>query len=426
MLNTKDTIAINPREQRGQQIAATAKIKQTDKGWVVPSQSRRGSYLVTRAGAHYECGCPDYETRRQACKHIYAVELTIQREVTQREETTRCNGQVTHTLTTTVKTTKRVTYRQDWPAYNRAQTQEKAAFQVLLHDLCQGIQELEQTRGRPRHSPADLVFSAAFKVYSTFSGRRFMTDLREAHAKGHISKAPHYNSIFRCFESAALTPLLRELITVSSLPLKAVETDFAVDSSGFSTCRFVQWFNARYGHEQDNHDWLKLHLMCGVKTNIVTSVEVSGRHEHDAPFWPGLVETTARHFTLNDVSGDKAYSSKENLEAVARLGGTPFVPFKYAKAVGAPDSVWVKMWHFYQLHRERFLGHYHQRSNAESTFNMIKAKFGSALRSKTDAALLNEALLKVLCHNICCVIQSMHELGIKPRFAATADALASP
>ena len=421
MLNSKDTIAVNPREQRGQQIAATAKIKQTDKGWVVPSQSRRGSYLVTQAGAHYECGCPDYETRRQACKHIYAVEITIQREVTQREETTRRNGHVTHTLTTTVKTTKRVTYRQDWPAYNQAQTHEKAIFQTLLHDLCQRISEPPQTMGRPRLPASDMVFAAAFKVYSTFSGRRFMTDLREAQAKGHIGKLPHYNSIFNYLEMPELTPLLRQMITLSSLPLKAVEVDFAVDSSGFSTCRFVQWFNARYGHEQDNHDWLKLHLMCGVKTNVVTAVEVSGRNDHDAPFWPGLVQTTARHFQINEVSGDKAYSSKANLEAVAQLGATPFVPFKYATAVGEPDSIWVRMWHYYQFNRERFLGHYHKRSNAESTFNMIKAKFGSALRSKTDVALINEALCKVLCHNICCVIQSMYELGIKPKFAAVAS-----
>jgi transposase len=67
---------------------------------------------------------------------------------------------------------------------------------------------------------------------------------------------------------------------------------------------------------------------------------------------------------------------------------------------------------------DEFLGHYHQRSNIEATFNMIKAKFGSALRSKTDTALVNELLLKVLCHNICCVIQSMHELGISPMFPA--------
>jgi len=37
-------------------------------------------------------------------------------------------------------------------------------------------------------------------------------------------------------------------------------------------------------------------------------------------------------------------------------------------------------------------------------------------RSKTETAQVNEALCKVLAHNICCLIQSMYELNIKPDF----------
>jgi hypothetical protein len=48
---------------------------------------------------------------------------------------------------------------------------------------------------------------------------------------------------------------------------------------------------------------------------------------------------------------------------------------------------------------------------------MIKAKFGDCVRSKTTVAMKNEALCKILCHNICYLIQAMHELGIRPSFA---------
>jgi len=60
--------------------------------------------------------------------------------------------------------------------------------------------------------------------------------------------------------------------------------------------------------------------------------------------------------------------------------------------------------------------HYHLRSNVETTFFMIKARFGDFIRSKDKVAQLNEVLLKVLCHNICVVIQEMFELGIEPNF----------
>lgn len=52
----------------------------------------------------------------------------------------------------------------------------------------------------------DMIFAMCFKVYSTVSGRRFMTDLKDAHGKGYISKLPCYNSIFNYFESEVLTP----------------------------------------------------------------------------------------------------------------------------------------------------------------------------------------------------------------------------
>ena len=47
---------------------------------------------------------------------------------------------------------------------------------------------------------------------------------------------------------------------------------------------------------------------------------------------------------------------------------------------------------------------------------MVKAKFGDHLRSKTDTAMVNEARCKILCHNVCCLIQSMYELGVVPMF----------
>ena len=47
---------------------------------------------------------------------------------------------------------------------------------------------------------------------------------------------------------------------------------------------------------------------------------------------------------------------------------------------------------------------------------MMKAKFGSSVRSKSDQGQVNEVLAKVLCHNICVLIRAMHELGIEPIF----------
>ena len=52
----------------------------------------------------------------------------------------------------------------------------------------------------------------------------------------------------------------------------------------------------------------------------------------------------------------------------------------------------------------------------ESAFFMIKSKFSDYVRSKTDTACINEILLKLICHNLCVVIQETFELGIQANF----------
>ena len=83
---------------------------------------------------------------------------------------------------------------------------------------------------------------------------------------------------------------------------------------------------------------------------------------------------------------------------------------------GTTGGIWEKMFHYFQFKREEFLERCHQRSNAESTFSMVKAKFRDHVRSKTDTAMKNEVYCKFLCHNICCVIMEQCVLGIEADF----------
>jgi len=405
------------REQRGLVIAATAKLeKAADNKWFVPSQSNGGSnhggyYIVKPDATKQFCSCPDFAARQRTCKHLYAVEFVIQREFSFNEETQ------TQTVTETV--TVKQTYKQEWTAYNQAQVNEKDRFLSLLAELVRGIEEPIQTFGRPRIPLAEVVFANCYKVYSTVSGRRFASDLRDAQAKGYLTRTPHYTSLSRYLENPMLTPYLKQLIEASSLPLQAVESDFAVDSSGFTTCRFAQWVKAKYGDGKamERHEWIKVHLMCGVKTNIVTSIEVTDSHGADCPQFAGLVKATGRNFTMAQVSADKAYLSSDNLQVVADHQAQPFIAFKVnSKASKNHSAIWNRMFHWYSYNQKRFMECYHKRSNVETTFHMIKTKFGDRLRSKTRTAQINEALCKVLAHNLCCLIQSIYESGIEPTF----------
>jgi transposase len=406
---------MNTREQRALEIADKFRIVESSGKWIVPSQSSSKKYAVKIVGKNSACDCPDFEARLEPCKHVLAVRLLIQKEQNP-------DGSTTVTETFAVQT--RTTYPQQWAEYNAAQVAEKDTFQELLYELCRDIKTPpQQGKGRRRLPLSDGIYSAVFKVYSTFSARRFMSDLREAKERGFIAATPHFNSVLNVLESADVRPILTNMIEVSALPLKALEENFAVDSTGFGVSRFFRWYDHKYGVEKDRRDWVKVHVMTGTRTNVITACEIRGRDAGDAPLLRPLLTTTAARFNVREVSADKGYLSYSNARAIADIGATPFIKLKADSTIGdvkkngfRRTQAWTDMYCHFASNREDFLRRYHLRSNVESCFSMMKRKFGDSLRARTDVAMVNEALAKIVCHNLTCLIHEMHETGIVPTF----------
>jgi hypothetical protein len=397
---------MDARQQRGLVIAALCKLNKTDGEWLVPSQS--GGERIYRVNPSAQtCSCPDHQEAGHKCKHLFAVEFTMQREVA-------ADGTTTETKSITF--TEKVTYSQPWSAYNRAQSIEKDRLQELLFDLCREIEGPTRAKtGRPPHSYRDSVFAMVTKVYETLSSRRVDSDLRQARERGFLSRTVPGVKVLKFFENPVFTPILRTLIGKSAAPLRPIETKFAIDSSGFGTCRHERWFDEKYGVTRRRSVWIKAHICCGTKTNIVTAVRILDKDSADCPEFTPLVRETARHFAISEVSADKAYGSLENFETVADCGGLAFIAFK-SNNTGAAGGTFAKMFHYFQYKRDEYMARYHQRSNVESTFSMVKRKFGDAVRSRTDTAMTNEVLCKFIAHNLCCLIHEECELGIQADF----------
>jgi transposase len=407
---------MDPRKQKALEIVSGGKITRTGDGYFVPSQGGKGWYKVVVDGLFPNCSCEDFELTGQDCKHMLAVKLWLTEA---RIAELNPNQPPRTPSKEPAPRQPRKTYPQDWPAYNAAQNNEKRHFQELLADLCRGIAEPPPKAGgkggRPPVPLRDAVFAAAFKVYCGFSARRFVVDLGEARGRGHLSRPLCHNSVLKALENPDLTPVLQELIYQSARPLSAVETKFAVDSTGFCTSRFVRFFDVKYGTTRQEAEWVKVHITTGVKTNVVTAAEILGKYAGDAPQLPGLVRTTRRGFRVDEVSADKAYAGTENFQAVEDAGGTLYAAFR-SNTTGSVGGIFEKMFHYFQFMRDEYLTHYHLRSNVESTFSAIKRKFGDSVRSKTDTAMKNEVFCKLICQNICCLIAAVYELGIEPVF----------
>jgi transposase len=401
------------RQERGAAIAAKGDAMGEGAIWYVRSQSKRVTYHVNPYAG--ECNCPDHQDTGVRCKHVWAATFTM---------TAEAHSDGTATIS------QRVTYSQQWSVYNEAQVREKDTFLRLLSDLCSGVPQPAQAKGRPRLPLSDMAFAATYKVLSRFSSRRFSSDLRDATERGLITRAPHFNSVSNYMSDPGLTPVLQSLIEASSIPLRAVERDFAVDSSGFSTCRYVRWLDHKYGKpiEGKRRTWIKAHVMVGVTTNVVTAVQTSEWNEGDGIRFEPLVRSTAGRFQIAEVSADKAYLSRKNANVVEEVGGVPFIPFKVNTKPDVPlipseATAWARMYHTFALAQDEFFRHYHKRSNVETAFSMIKGKFGDSVLSKSHVGQRNEVLCKVLAHNIVVVGQAALEFGIDPTWTHQAEAV---
>jgi len=98
------------REERGLIIAALCKLQRKDGAWLVPSQTAAAKKYLVNLEAQ-TCSCPDHQETGLKCKHQFAVEFTIKRELS-------ADGSVSETRSITFA--EKVTYTQDWPAYNLA------------------------------------------------------------------------------------------------------------------------------------------------------------------------------------------------------------------------------------------------------------------------------------------------------------------
>lgn len=420
------------REERGRQIARRGGIRALGARYVVPSQSANSNvptYLVDVI--EQTCTCPDYELRRLRCKHQEAVLFWLAWEGAVNVET----GEITLPK-------KKQQSKQNWPAYNRAQTTERTRVPQLLHALCLGVPDAEREPGAPGRKPIpdrEAIFGLVTKVYSGCSGRRAEADLATYVERGFLSRAWDANTMFRAMESPAMTPILTRMIEESVGPLAQVENaagQFAIDSTGFKTSvRRVRdekevvverWYDQAHKGEERRprrfiHDWVKLHAMTGTLTNLVAAARVTagtGKGAGDSPHFIPLLHTTARRFTVKEVSGDKGYLDEDNLTAVAAIGAQPFVAFKInSREMDHPSEHWRRMWAYFDLKKEEFLKHYHRRSNVESTFGAIKMKFGGSVRSKQLVAQQNEVLSKVLLWNLTCIVQAIEEFGVEAEFS---------
>ncbi len=325
--------------------------------------------------------------------------------------------------------------KRNWSSYNLSHTSEKIVAMRILNDAVNslGIPYDYDGIGRPPIPMDDMIKCCILKVYNCFSSRHTTPDLAMANALGYLSHVPHFNIVSKYLRSPEMTGYLHKLYITLAVPLKEAETTFAADATGFGTFK-KNWQETKgWFRSQKMSQWKefkKLHIICGVKTNIVTSAKTTEGHANDSPFLIELMRETAKRFDIKYMCADAGYLSKANCEAVKRIGAQPLIKPKKRYVEKAVIEVknrkkmtaWREMLWFWDRHNKLFRHYYHKRSNVESTFSVIKRRFLPYLRSKDEHGQYNEMLCKVVCHNLSVLVNSIFELNLESDFKKAAAA----
>ncbi|MFB6099715.1 MAG: transposase [Candidatus Nanohalobium sp.] len=313
----------------------------------------------------------------------------------------------------------------DWSNYNAARTNEKMYFNKLAKELANFIRQSDletEGRGRSGYDLGQQIYVLLRHAYEDKGSRSFVSELKEEDPE-ILDNIPHFNSVTNFYDNCKLTDVLKQLITISAEPLAEMEQELAADASGWSTRTYDQWLEDRTGAAEAKRQYKKAHIMVGANTNVIVSATVTAGTKHDSPEFTELMERAKPFLPIATVSADKAYSSKENLNIVDDSNALPIIPFKEntsGKARG--DTLWKKMYQYFRRHKSDFKKYYHQRSNAETTFYMIKEKLNSRLRTKKEVSQKNELLARLLAHNLMVLEQQMFDSGINPEFNFCAEA----
>jgi transposase len=70
----------------------------------------------------------------------------------------------------------------------------------------------------------------------------------------------------------------------------------------------------------------------------------------------------------------------------------------------------------FRADEEEYRHHYHQRSLVETGNSMLKTRFGHWLRSRVRNAQYAESMLRVICHNVACLVHAVKEFQIEPKY----------
>lgn len=305
-------------------------------------------------------------------------------------------------------------YTQNWPLYEMASQREKLMFYRILKCVVDALEIKNKYKGngRPGVYYGDIVKVLCIKAYHNYSSWRVESELKIAKAMGIIEHVPKRSTINKFMQDSIVSNILHNIYKTIAQPLRQVESSFSIDATGVQKkYGNARWQTVRHTPEENKkvRDYVKLHIISGNLTNVITDALITKGSKHESPFFPEMLKNTAKDFDVKEICADAGYLGKKNVMAAKKLGAAPWI--KPKKSMGYTGrgrlTAWTGMLWIWSNYRSFFVERYHKRSNVESTFSALKRKFGDFCRTKKENSQNNEILAKIVCFNACILAENL-------------------
>ena len=297
----------------------------------------------------------------------------------------------------------------DWSKYDEAQLNEINDMLLMIRDtvdeaaLRLGIKEAKfEGPGRPPYPPEDLAKATLMQQYFGVANRGAAGLVLLFKEKMGIKHAFSYKTIERAYDDPFVTLILNEVFKMTQEPVKEVEKNFAADGTGIPTSMKQNW-NRDRGDEEKRAGYEKMVAMVGTTYGLISAVEFpENPAAHESPLLaPLLQQTIGCYSSLELVSLDEAYLSRDNCDLIERIGAVPRIYPKEGITLKRKGSwAWTEMLLDFMEDPQEWLREYHLRSISETAFSTYKRDFPTPLRRRILRRRKREAFSRVCDFNM--------------------------
>ena len=263
---------------------------------------------------------------------------------------------------------------------------------------------------KKKFSQFQHLFLLVYKQFRKFTYEELLTDIAGnsgLRAYLGLNKLPHYTTLIK-FAGRLPCKVLDKLV-LAFKHLFPKPKKVAIDATGISLDNASPHYCKRIGKNFKKRPFMKTTFLVDIEDYFILLVKMRKKARHDVIDAKPMIKKLALHYEPDVFYGDRGYDANsifklcfEKLKAYPLiLQRNPDVPKHRRKG---------------EYRKQTFnifdYGEYLQRNKIETLNSMIKRRFGSNVKSRTDKLQRVEILARVIAYNIDRLIRTGKEILI--------------